>query len=124
MKKLDLPEDVLPLGDAEDYAENWRGIASSNLGEGYIKAFNIPPNDFQKILESGATGIRAYMGYTSSQLGNGEAKLLLVGTDEEGSDMIDYENGLYVYDFTTPCPNMCSPSPTPLNPVSNRKNKK
>lgn len=104
-------EDVIPLEEAINEAANWRALAHEKLGEeDYVKAFTIPMIDFTQILAEGAVSIRAYLGNTD---GN-EKKLLLVGVDDQNRDMIDYDNGHYVYDFTTPCPAMCY-EPSPLN---------
>lgn len=106
-----LPPKAISLVDAITYADNWRTIAQQNLmPNNYIKAFKIPMVDFTQILHENAVSIRAYIGDTI----NGEKKLLLVGVDANDNDMIDYANGKYVFDFTTPCPNMCDQN-SPLN---------
>ncbi len=103
-------QNVLPLDVAKEESANWRAIANEKFGEGYIKAFNIPLVDLTQILAEGATSVRAYLAASE----DGEKKLLLVGVDAQGNDMIDYENGQYVFDFTTPCPPTCAPN-SPLN---------
>ena len=104
-------KDAISLDKAINDAANWRAIANTKLkGNDYIKAFLIPVVDFSEILCEGAVGIRAYLGSAA----DGSKKLLLVGVDAHGKDMIDYDNGEYVFDFTTPCPAMCDVD-SPLN---------
>ncbi len=106
-----LPPKAIPLNDAIAYSVNWRTIAEQNLmPDNYIKAFKIPILDFKEIMHENAVGIRAYIGDTI----NNEKKLLIVGLDANDNDMIDYANGQFVFDFTTPCPNMCDQN-SPLN---------
>lgn len=104
--------DVIKLDTAMSYTAGWRRIAKERLDpEDYVKAFLIPMIDFTEILAEGAVSVRAYLGNNEA---TGEKKLLLVGVDAEGNDMIDYAEGMYVYDFTTPCPAMCDKN-SPLN---------
>ncbi|MBL4708697.1 MAG: hypothetical protein JKY48_09700 [Flavobacteriales bacterium] len=96
-----LPADVLPKADAIQYATNWQ---AGHL----IKGFVVPLNDFKKITEEqGVENARIYMG-----IHEGEEKLMMVGVNSAGEDMIDYEGEpkQYIYDFTTPCPKMCDES--------------
>lgn len=92
----ELPEDVLLEDTAIEYAQAWQANHP-------IKGFVVPLNDFKRITEEvGAASARIYMGFNGT-----EEKLMMVGVDSEGNDMINYEEGLYIYDFTTPCPAMC-----------------
>lgn len=106
--------DVIDLPNAELFTANWRALAKEELlpNDNYVTAFHIPMVDFGQILAEGAVGIRAYLANTN----NNEKKLLLVGVDAEGKDMIDYNEGKFVYDFTTPCPAMCDQG-SPLNGI-------
>jgi hypothetical protein len=104
--------DVIKLDSAVSYTAGWRRMAKERLDpEDYIKAFLIPMTDFTNILAEGAVSVRAYLGNNEE---TGEKKLLLVGVDADGNDMIDYDAGKYVFDFTTPCPAMCDKN-SPLN---------
>jgi hypothetical protein len=38
---------------------------------------------------------------------NGKYKLMIVGVDTNGNDLIDDAAGQYIYDFTTGCPKVC-----------------
>lgn len=95
---------VIPLNEAIIEAANWRMLAQQKLGnEDFVKAFTIPMVDFTQIVAEGAVQLRAYLGESA----NGEKKLLFVGVDSNGDDMIDYDKNQFVYDFTHPCPPMC-----------------
>ena len=52
------------------------------------------------------------MGETS----DGTQKLMFVGVDQNGRDLIDASSGHYVYDHTTPCPPACDPSSPLFDP--------
>lgn len=96
-KDVTLPTDVLPKATAIQYATDWQADHT-------VKGFVVPLNDFQKVIdEADADTARVYIGLD----GSGTEKLMIVGVDSAGSDLIDYDNGLYIYDFTTPCPAMC-----------------
>ena len=104
LKLKNMSENVIPLNQAIIEAANWRALAERTLGpQDFVKAFTIPKVDFSQIIAKGAVSIRAYLGMSAS----GEKKLLLVGVNDKGEDMIDYKDGQFVYDFTTPCPPMC-----------------
>lgn len=94
---------VLPEGQAITYAESWRSLGEEKLGSDFFKGFLIPIADITQIITKGCANIRVYIGNDAE---NGK-HLLIVGVDESGKDLIDYENGYYVYDFTTVCPEVC-----------------
>ncbi|MBI9034332.1 MAG: hypothetical protein JEZ03_07665 [Bacteroidales bacterium] len=94
----------IPIATAIDWVRRWKHARKDQLWwAGHVfNAFLIPHNDLQGILDEGATDARAYMGINERE----EIKLILVGVDANGKDMIDAD--LYpVYDFTTPCPPIC-----------------
>ncbi len=97
---------VLPKETAIDYAASWRTIGESKLGTDFFKGFLIPLADISQILSKGCANIRVYIGNDAE---NGK-HLLIVGVDEDGKDLIDYNNGYYVYDFTSVCPHICDES--------------
>jgi len=110
-KLSSMSTNVIPLNEAILAAASWRALAEAKLGPSdFIKAFTIPMDDFTQILAEGAVEIRAYIGNSP----NNDKKLLFVGVDENGEDMIDYANNQFVYDFTTPCPPTCNPG-SPLD---------
>lgn len=92
---------VITLKQAQEWAANWR----SNP-ENTVKAHLIPEVDVTQLLnEPGVENIRAYIGVDEK----GINKLMLVGVDADGNDMIDDAAGQYIYDFTKPCPDTCDP---------------
>ncbi len=69
-----------------------------------IKAFLIPEIDITQVLnEDGVENVRAYLGIDE----NGTPKMMVVGVDKNGQDMINDDQGFYIYDFTRPCPQTC-----------------
>ena len=78
-----------------------------------LKGFLVPKVDFTEALAEGAAAIRTYMGIDPTDE-NEETKyhILVVGVDDEGNDMLDPDLGQYVYDFSQPCPPMCSDTGT------------
>ncbi|AWA29884.1 hypothetical protein HYN48_07225 [Flavobacterium magnum] len=92
-------ENVIPLETAQEWAHAW---VTSGISP--VKAYLIPEADITQLMEEAdVQDVRAYMGIDA----NGVSKMMLVGVDKNGKDLIDYSKGLYVYDFTMPCPNTC-----------------
>lgn len=90
------------------------------------RAFNIPIKDLQEVIkEKKVDSVRGYLG-VEEKIVEGEAvyieKLIIVGVDANGKDMISSSNSLTlgdgdgddIYDFTSPCPEVCDPK-SPLN---------
>ena len=97
--KKGIEQNVISLEKAQTWAREWR----SNP-ENKVKAHLIPQIDITELMaEEKVVNIRAYIGVDE----NGENKLMLVGVDEEGNDLINEAEGEYIYDFTKPCPNTC-----------------
>jgi phage gp36-like protein len=94
---------VLPEQEAINYAASWRTLGADKLGTDFFKGFLIPMEDLTQIINKGCCNIRVYIGNDSD---NGK-HLLIVGVDEDGKDLINYEEGYYVYDFTEVCPEIC-----------------
>lgn len=90
---------VISLATAQEWARTWRANP-----EHIVKAFLIPQEDITEMMaEANVQDARAYVGIDEKGL----HKLMLVGVDKNGKDLIDYENGLYIYDYTSTCPNVC-----------------
>ena len=94
---------VLQKSVAIAYAESWRTVGAEKLGTDFFKGFLIPLVDLTQIMDKGCANIRVYIGNDAEN----EKHLLIVGVDESGKDLIDYDNGYYVYDFTEVCPSLC-----------------
>ncbi len=90
---------TIPLATAQSWAAKWR-----NDPQNIVKAYLIPQADITELMgEDNVQDVRAYCGIDD----NGEYKLMLVGVDKNGNDLIDDAAGAYIYDFTHPCPNVC-----------------
>ena len=88
---------TITLETAQTWAAKWRLDSP-------LKAFWIPKDDIDQMYQhDGTVDLRAYLGIDE----NGEPKLMIVGVDENGNDLIDEKVEHYIYDFTKPCPNMC-----------------
>jgi len=108
----------ISLQTAKSWAKNWRSKESTYNKYHECKAFNIPKIDLQEVLaEKGVASIRAYIGVDA----NGEEKLMIVGVNAQGKDMLTLTkdgtlaaDGGAIYDFSKPCPTECDPE-SPLN---------
>ena len=90
---------TITLATAQAWAKNWR-----DKPENIVKAYLIPQADITQLMaETNVQDVRAYCGIDE----NGDYKLMLVGVDVNGNDLIDEAAGAYVYDFTAPCPRTC-----------------
>lgn len=91
---------TITLAKAQKWATKYR-LDPSNT----IKAYLIPEADIKQLYaKTDVVDVRAYMGIDEE----GIQKLMLVGVDATGNDLIDSKSGHYIYDFTAPCPTMCS----------------
>ena len=93
---------LIPLQTAIDWTTAWRAVNANA-----IKAYTISSQEINDIMaETGAVSIRLYFG-----LDNGVQKLVLVGVDATGKDIINpVVKGQVVsgtYDFVNPCPPTC-----------------
>jgi hypothetical protein len=97
--KIGIAENAICLDDARTWAERW---TSDPINK--VKAHLIPRIDITELFaEDGVVDIRAYIGIDDE----GCNKLMLVGVDKDGNDLIDEEKGDLIYDFTKPCPDTC-----------------
>lgn len=91
---------LIPLQTAVDWTTAWRGADPSA-----IKAFRVDVKEINEILaELNTDYIRIYFGSD-----NGTEKLVLVGVDAQGNDIINPMGGKIsgTYDFNQPCPSTC-----------------
>lgn len=92
---------TISLQEAQERAVRWR---EQSIEGANFKASLISSEDLNGLVgELGENGIRAYNGINA----DGDYKLMIVAVDAEGNDLIDEENGHYIYDFTQPCPKNC-----------------
>lgn len=93
---------IIPLDQAIDWVNRWKSTPRDLF---QINAFLVPEEDMIDILnEDKVKSIRGYFGIDET----GGYHQLFVGVDKFGNDLINYAEADYVYDFTQPCPPMCS----------------
>jgi hypothetical protein len=92
---------TITLKEAQDWATSWRTNPPKKLAKGHL----ISGTALSELLAiAGVVNVRAYMGVDDK----GVQKLMLVGVDTQGKDLIDANHP--VYDKTNPCPDICDPS--------------
>lgn len=118
-------KNTISLQIAKEWAKEWRDDEASYNKYFECRAFNIPKKDLKEVLrEKGTKSVRAYIGVEKKEV-EGEIvfieKLMLVGVDKNGKDMISSADGVTldeeggdIYDFSEPCPNLCDDE-SPLN---------
>ena len=117
-------KNTISLKIAKDWTKRWRKMESTYNSHQDCRAFNIPLLDLQEVIAEGPTSVRAYIGVEKVII-EGEnvyiEKLMIVGVDENGKDMISSKDGEildpesgFIYDFSRPCPSLCDPG-SPLN---------
>lgn len=94
-----MSQNTITLEQAQQWAKNWRDNPDTA-----VIAFFIPEVDLtQVIAERETVNVRTYLGI--DDLGN--SKLMIVGVDANGNDLINDAKGQYIYDFTVGCPQNC-----------------
>lgn len=98
---------TITLDVAKAWATSWRTNPPKDLAKGHL----IPGGALTELLATeGVVDVRAYMGVDET----GTQKLMFVGVDSNGKDLID-DNHL-IYDNTEPCPKNCDPTSPLYNP--------
>lgn len=96
-----MAKNVIPLNEAQNWAKIYREKNPNS-----VIAYLVPRIDFTQLLqEKDVVDIRAYVGIDPE---SGLQKLMLVGVDANGNDLINPENGQFIYDFSKPCPDECA----------------
>jgi hypothetical protein len=94
-----MAQNTITLQQAQKWAQNWRDNPSPD-----VYAFLIPEIDITQVMQERQTvNVRSYLGIDE----DGKYKLMIVGVDSNGNDLIDDAAGQYIYDFTTGCPKIC-----------------
>ena len=102
-----MPDFTISLEEAQTWALSWRNNPPKDLAKGHL----IPGEALTELLAAeGVVDVRAYMGVDET----GTQKLMLVGVDSSGKDLIDEEH--LIYDRTQPCPSCCDPNSPLYNP--------
>jgi hypothetical protein len=97
-------ENTISFETAQEWAERWKNV-QENGETPNITAFLIPGIDVTQALEPDeAVDVRTYLGIDDTDI----VRLIIVGVDAEGNDLIDESNGYYIYDFSRPCPYKCN----------------
>jgi hypothetical protein len=101
--------DTISVDTFNLWREQWSMHGASWLDTASLEAFNMPLIDLEELLgEAGVADSRYYLGLKQLAGSGYEAKLMLVGVDSLGRDMINYDRGEYVYDLSSPCPPTCN----------------
>jgi hypothetical protein len=94
-----MSQNTIALQQAQKWASNWRNNPNAR-----VIAFLIPEVDLtQVIAEENTVNVRAYLGIDDEN----NSKLMIVGVDANGKDLIDDNNGQFIYDFTKSCQPEC-----------------
>ena len=102
-----MPNYTITHDEAKEWATSWRTNPPKDLAKGHL----IPGGALTELLATeGVVDVRAYMGVDET----GTQKLMFVGVDADGKDLID-DNHL-IYDNTEPCPKNCDPTSPLYNP--------
>lgn len=100
-------ENTISLELAQEWAERWKNTQENGETPNFT-AFLIPGIDVLQALEpEEAVSVRTYLGIDDTDM----VKLMIVGVDSEGNDLIDESRGFYIYDFTSLCPPYCTKNP-------------
>lgn len=106
------PKNTITLSQAQNWANNWNTEKLSFLENNDLKAFKILGTVINDVTApSNVVDIRTYFGIDE----NDKPHLIIVGVDENGDDLIDEQNGYYIYNFAGACPNNCSSSIPKIN---------
>lgn len=100
-------KDTISYGKFMKWKNAWEKDQWDWMSNDTIYSFSLPVVDLAEVLAEDAAGTRFYLGLEKQANGKPEIKLMLVGTKKNGDDLVDYDNGMYVYDFSTPCPPKC-----------------
>lgn len=98
---------TITLDEAKTWAKSWRSNPPKALAKGHL----IQGEALTELLgTAGVVNVRAYMGVD----GTGTQKLMFVGVDASGNDLIDATH--LIYDQTQPCPSCCDTNSPLFNP--------
>lgn len=103
---------IIPVNDAVDLTTNWRTYFENldPTNTDYIRAFKIPKDVITALAAmTEADDYRVYFGTDDdTSIDASYMKLMFVGIDSSGNDIIDDGNGnSLIYDFMNPCPPTC-----------------
>ena len=94
-----MSQNTITLAQAQQWAKNWRDNPNPS-----VIALLIPEVDLtQVIAEKETVNVRTYLGIDDEN----NCKLMIVGVDESGNDLIDDAKGQYIYDMSSACKPDC-----------------
>jgi hypothetical protein len=97
--------DTIPVATALIWVTKWRESDQVLPKKGFL----IPKIDITEVMTENVSAVRTYMAIDpDDESEDTKYHLLVVGIDSNGDDMLDPDLGQYVYDFTKPCPSICS----------------
>lgn len=108
-----MSDNTITLEQAQTWRSNWKTSNKAWMAANNLQGFLVPGDDLSQIIGEEGVNCRIYLGLTEEGLG-GEAKVMMVAVDANGKDMIDAENGLFIYDDTVGIP----PSGDPTSPLN------
>ena len=99
---------TITLATAQIWAAKWQSDPAHKT-----KAFLIPKVDISQLFEyEGVCDVRIYMGIDET----GNQKIMLVGVDIDGNDLINPARNQFIYDFALKCPDVCDTRSPLFNP--------
>lgn len=98
--------DTISINTFRQWTHNWKLYGKNYTQILLTEYFTMPKNNFVQILATNPASIRGHMGLDTTT-NPYTAHLIVVGVDANGQDMVDYNNGLYYYDFSDACPINC-----------------
>lgn len=94
-----MPQNTITLEQAQQWAKNWRDNPDPS-----VIAFLIPEIDLTQVMaERESVDVRTYLGIDDDN----KCKLMIVGVNASGNDLIDDSKGQYIYDMTSACQPNC-----------------
>ena len=98
---------TITLDETKAWTTSWRTNPPKDLAKGHL----VPGGALRELLAiDGVVDVRAYMGVDTK----GTQKLMFVGVNANGEDLIDANH--LIYDTTEPCPKNCDPTSPLYNP--------
>jgi hypothetical protein len=104
-------KNTITLEGAQKWTERWKAVQRSGNTPNFT-AFLIPGMDITQALKpEEAVDVRTYLGIDDTET----VRLIIVGVDKDGNDLIDESKGFYIYDFTHLCPPFCNNRPPKIS---------
>lgn len=97
--------DTISIEKFQNWTSNWTRI-NGEFRDSIVRSFTMPIVDLTNIVGEKPAKSRFYLGVDTLTTPV-TPHLMVVGVNAAGQDMIDYSNGLYIYDVSTPCPPIC-----------------